>query len=283
MRLIKLILTHITVYLVLIVIVCYFHPLKGTLPAGPVYLVHFTPNFVSTFPVQVFAYTCAQNVRLNYLLTLLYITNSVQIFPIYNELVDNTQKRMNKVIRTSIGSAALAYEIIAVFGYLTFGTNVGSNIVAMYPSTSLFIAVGQLAIVVTVLLGYPLQVHPCRNCLDKVFRTHPTTAHKPIVATHQEHQEAEDDQEVEDEHGKGDMTALKHTMLTSLIISGGFFIAYFVDDLKLGICHTLKPISSLLTFCLLVLAFVGSTGSTTISFILRMFLYTHRVQCLSHF
>ena len=148
---------------------------------------------------------------------------------------------MNTVIRTSIGSAAIAYEIIAVFGYLTFGTNVGSNIVAMYPSTSLFIAVGQLAIVVTVLLGYPLQVHPCRNCLDKVFRTHPTTAHKPVVVTHSDDQEGEDDQDVmdvEDEHGKGDMTGLKHTMLTSFIISGGFLIAYFVDDLQLGMWHT---------------------------------------------
>ncbi len=51
-------------YLVLIVIVCYFFPLKGTQEPGEIYLVHFTPSFVSTFPVQVFAYTCAQNVSL---------------------------------------------------------------------------------------------------------------------------------------------------------------------------------------------------------------------------
>ena len=31
---------------------------------GEVRLVHFTPNFVSSFPVQVFAFTCAQNVSL---------------------------------------------------------------------------------------------------------------------------------------------------------------------------------------------------------------------------
>lgn len=31
---------------------------------------------------------------------------------------------MNIVIGTSIGSAALIYEIIAVFGYLTFGSKV---------------------------------------------------------------------------------------------------------------------------------------------------------------
>ncbi len=31
---------------------------------GEVRLIHFTPNFVSSFPVQVFAFTCAQNVSL---------------------------------------------------------------------------------------------------------------------------------------------------------------------------------------------------------------------------
>lgn len=49
-------------YLVVVVVVCYFHPVKGTQERGEVHLIKFTPNFVSTFPVQVFAYTCAQNV-----------------------------------------------------------------------------------------------------------------------------------------------------------------------------------------------------------------------------
>ena len=80
---------------------------------------------------------------------------------------------MNIVIGPAIGSAALIYEIIAVFGYLTFGSavcasyavpadpgtddslQVGPNIIAMYPSTSLFIAVGQLAIVILVMFFYP--------------------------------------------------------------------------------------------------------------------------------
>jgi amino acid permease len=51
-------------YLVAIVIVCYIHPLKGSSPPGNIYLVHFTPSFIANFPVQVFAFTCAQNVRI---------------------------------------------------------------------------------------------------------------------------------------------------------------------------------------------------------------------------
>ncbi|KAH8103989.1 transmembrane amino acid transporter protein-domain-containing protein [Cristinia sonorae] len=218
-------------YLVVIVVVCYFFPLKGTQAPGEIRLIKLSPQFITTFPVQVFAFTCAQN-----------------LFPIFNEIRSNTQHRMNLVIGTSIGSATLIYEIIAVFGYLTFGSKVGANIIAMYPSTSIFIAVGQLAIAILVMFSYPLQVHPCRNCLDKVFHAG-HVAHK-ISAT------GEDEIEVEDEHGGSpDMSPLKHTLLTIAIIASGFSIAYFVDDLQM------------------VLSFVGSTGSTTISFILPGLFY----------
>ncbi|KJA28074.1 hypothetical protein HYPSUDRAFT_34403 [Hypholoma sublateritium FD-334 SS-4] len=225
-------------YLVAIVITCYFWPLEDMPERGEVRLVHFTPNFVSSFPVQVFAFTCAQN-----------------LFPIYNELKTNSQPRMNTVIGGSIGAATLTYEVIAIFGYLTFGSKVGPNIIAMYPSTSLFIAIGQLAIVILVLFSYPLQVHPCRNCLDKIFHSgHVAEAPKADSET-----EDEDEGEPnEDEHGHGphaEMSKFKYTALTSAIIIGGFTIAYLVDDLQI------------------VLAFVGATGSTTISFILPGLFY----------
>ncbi|KAI6164637.1 transmembrane amino acid transporter protein-domain-containing protein, partial [Pisolithus thermaeus] len=210
-------------YLVIIVIRCYFKPLEGTAPRGDVHLVHFTPTFVTTFPVQVFAFTCAQN-----------------IFPIFNELKTNSNQRVNIVVGTSIGGAILIYEVIAIFGYLTFGSNVGANIIAMYPSTSVFIAVGQLAIVVLILFSYPLQVQPCRNCLDKIF--HFKQVYKPVGSV-----------------GRG--RNMKHALLTAAIIICGFAIAYNVDDLQM------------------VLSFVGSTGSTTISFILPgLFFWKVRIQ-----
>jgi amino acid permease len=229
-------------YLVIIVITCYFHPLKGQTSPGEVRLIHFTPSFVSTFPVQVFAFTCAQN-----------------LFPIYNELKSNTQRRMNLVIASSIGSAVLTYEVIAIFGYITFGSKVTANIIEMYPSTSLFIAVGQLAIVVLVLFSYPLQVHPCRNCLDKVvFHTphHVKHIHTASAAGADSDEGVEVEIEGElDEHEPSEMSTLRHTLLTGLIVVGGFAVAYFIDDLRL------------------VLSFVGSTGSTTISLILPGLFY----------
>ena len=97
----------------------------------------------------------------------------------------------------------------------------------MYPSTSLFIAVGQLAIVTLIVFSYPLQVHPCRTCLDKIFQG------GSIVKPRVDEDEDEDDSHV-DEHGDGDMTMTKHTLLTAAIVLFGFLIAYDMDDLRLG-------------------------------------------------
>jgi len=68
-------------YLVVVVIRGYILPFKDMPAPGEICLIHFTADFVSTFPVQVFASTCAQN-----------------LFPIYNEMKSNAQTRMNIVI-----------------------------------------------------------------------------------------------------------------------------------------------------------------------------------------
>ena len=139
----------------------------------------------------------------------------------------------------------------------------------MYPATSLFVAIGQLAIVILVLFSYPLQVHPCRNCLDKVF--HPS--HLAAYAKPAEEGEEEEIEFEGNEHGHGEMSTFKHVVLTSAIIASGFSIAYFVDDLQLGKCPEVSNIWGFADFAGLVLSFVGATGSTTISFILPGLFY----------
>lgn len=153
---------------------------------------------------------------------------------------------MTTIILTSIFSASLIYEVVAILGYLSFGSRVTANIIAMYPSTTLFIAGGQLAIVVLVMFSYPLQVHPCRICLDKVVLAVfgggkdgriavPTTEEE--AARHEENSEDEDSagDAGHDHHGVHDeMTPLRHTLLTAAIVIPGFVIAYFVDSLQRG-------------------------------------------------
>ncbi|OXG13500.1 vacuolar amino acid transporter 5 [Cryptococcus neoformans] len=239
------------VYLVLVVVGWY--TLKGPSPErGQVVLFRFGKSTLSSFPVQVFAYTCSQN-----------------LFPIFNELKDRTQKKMNVVIGSSIGTAVGVYQVIGIVGYLTFGDRVSSNVIAMYPATTLLVAIGRLGIVLLVGLSYPLQLLPCRASLYHL--THSLFRHHDVsdAPTNGRSIQDDSDTDMEDEevgplvpkvhedhaHHKHDMPQLQFLVLTLSILISGFLIAYNVHELDI------------------VLSFVGSTGSTIISFILPGFFY----------
>lgn len=101
----------------------------------------------------------------------------------------------------------------------------------MYPTTSMFIAVGQLAIVILVLFSYPLQIHPARNCLDKVAYLIVSPEPPKTFGV----QDVEDDGEVvDDEFAPAEMSTGKFVSLTALLVVGGFVISYLVDDLRMG-------------------------------------------------
>lgn len=230
-------------------------------PRGEVHWIVFSPHILPIFPVFVFAFTCAQN-----------------MLPVYNELEANDPlahlDRAKYVISASIGGAGTVYAAVGVLGYLEFGSNLGDNIIAMYPSTSIFVAIGRLSIVLLTIFSYPLQVHPCRAAIEKVLNPP-----KPAGVELPEDDEEEDEDDEDEEHrnsthdsAEATYDSLLHprspqatsdeiplgrwTILTASIVSTAFIVALLVDDLSI------------------ILGFVGSLGSTTISFILPGILYS---------
>lgn len=140
-------------YLIILVVA---HFIKGdTLQdRGEVLYFRWTSglSFLASFPVVVFAYTCHQN-----------------MFSIINEISNSTRARNTNVVVSSIGVACSLYILVAITGYLSYGNNIRSNIISMYPP-SLSSTVGRAAIVVLVMFSYPLQVHPCRSSFNDVLK-----------------------------------------------------------------------------------------------------------------
>ncbi|SNX85425.1 uncharacterized protein MEPE_04134 [Melanopsichium pennsylvanicum] len=264
-------------YLVIIVLHYSFSSdAKASLPPkGEVELINVSYHTISIFPVFVFAFTCAQN-----------------MLPVYNELFQNVQGRVNTAIGSSIGTGGVVYLIVGVLGYLSFGNNVGDNIIAMYPSTSLFVCFGRVSIIILTIFSYPLQVHPCRASLDKVLskasrrqQILDDAAASAILIRHDELCDDQDDQDNHDtiepyrdeedalsqsrtspqysqqqqplqsQDSDEDIPLAKWCLMTAGILSTTFIISLVVDDLSI------------------ILGFVGSVGSTTISFILPGVLY----------
>ncbi|ERF69178.1 hypothetical protein EPUS_01135 [Endocarpon pusillum Z07020] len=194
---------------------------------------------LSSFPVIVFAYTCHQN-----------------MFSVLNEIGNNSHFRTSSVAIVSNGTAAAIYVLVAITGYLSFGNDIGGNIVAQYlPSVSA--TIGRAAIVVLVLFSYPLQVHPCRASVDAVLKWRPKSLLRssgpssldsspprstPLLLTGRKRND-------------GSLSETRFAAITTAIIILSFIVAMTVNSLEA------------------VLAYVGSTGSTSISFILPGLFY----------
>ncbi|KAF9944804.1 hypothetical protein BGZ65_011571 [Modicella reniformis] len=233
------------VYLIFIVIYYYANPTQPLPSKDEIQLINFTPQFLTTLPIFVFAFTCHQN-----------------IFSVYNELSDNGQSMLNRIITSSIGSAVVVYHIIGILGYLTFGKTTGSNIIQMY-SPTLLVTIGRIAIVILVLFSFPLQCHPCRACLDKVLfavgeywkstRFGKNAAYNSLTAhdTEDDHVHPHTPTGTADHGGSNtEISEFKYVAMTTGILIASYIIAISVKELEI------------------VLSFVGSTGSTAVSFIL---------------
>lgn len=112
--------------------------------------------------------------------------------------------------------------------------------------------IGKAAIVVLVLFSIPLQVHPCRASLDAVVNWRPNRASpvggrtgSPLLHANGRN----------DHGGQPSMSDGRFALLTTIILIGAYITALSVSSLDR------------------VLAFVGSTGSTSISFILPGLFY----------
>jgi amino acid permease len=238
----------------LVILVVYHFTAKDTLPDGkyttPLRIFTWAGPIpaLSSFPVVVFAYTCHQN-----------------MFSILNEISNNSQFRTTMVVFASIGTAAAIYILVAITGYLSFGNEVGGNIVAQY-APSISATVGRAAIVVLVMFSYPLQVHPCRASVNAVLKWRPN---KNLAARFKSASSTPSGSASVNEASpprdvpllpagvkrNSEMGETRFAFITTLIIILSYIVAMTVSSLEA------------------VLAYVGSTGSTSISFILPGLFY----------
>jgi amino acid permease len=173
------------------------------------------------------------------------------MFSILNEIANNSHFRTTGVVAASIGTAASTYILVGITGYLSFGNSIGGNIVSMYvPALSATIA--RAAIVVLVMFSYPLQAHPCRASVDAVLRWRWDSKASSGSSNSSPHRNpllprANRPHVV--------MSDTRFAVITTIILVMSYAVAMTVSSLEA------------------VLAYVGSTGSTSISFILPGLFY----------
>lgn len=132
-------------YMIVFIIVMYFTNSVPEEMTGPISLFPEHPmNIFFSFSIMLFALAGHQN-----------------LFSIVNESRDKSMRGMVIVVVTALIVAYLLNVLLGLFGYMTFGLKILGNIMLMYePSPSAI--VGRTAIVVMVMCSFPFLVHPCR-------------------------------------------------------------------------------------------------------------------------
>lgn len=92
----------------------------------------------------VFAFTCHQN-----------------LVSVQNEMIDNSPKRLQKLIFSTAISSFIIYMIFGFFNYALFARNMHDNILKSYPNNQITIFLHFMYIMVMG-FSYPLQINPAR-------------------------------------------------------------------------------------------------------------------------
>lgn len=225
------------------------HDLKGHVS---LWFPHEGTNPLTTLPIFVFAYTCHHN-----------------MFSVINEQEDTSFKQVRKVAIYAMSFALALYLLVGGMGYLTFGDHIIGNIIKLYPQFTTT-TVGRIAIVLLVMLAFPLQCHPARASINHILfylQEHLSNSKEStstdnsanaidegstlIVNVDQEYMA--DELVEEDSAHQPQVVSLhgrKFVIITSFLLVASYLLAISVTSLAR------------------VLAVVGSTGSTSISFIL---------------
>ena len=253
-------------YLVVLTVATFFDPELPAPPPGSVKLFDVKLSFLKNLPVFVFAFTCHQN-----------------IFSVFNELKRNTQSRIDTVSYSVIFISTVIYCVFGSVGYMMFGEKVLDNILGNFQKTT-WVTIARLLFTILVALSFPLQCHPSRASFDKFWNRFQVFLNKVMAKERVRHGaystiEANDDSNYDSQDSADSSTVLappfgpgkavspvhnipqssnaveemdsqRFNSITIGILACAYIIAFFVSDLST------------------VLGFVGSTGSTTICFIL---------------
>uniref|UniRef100_U3F8Z0 Solute carrier family 38 member 1 n=1 Tax=Micrurus fulvius TaxID=8637 RepID=U3F8Z0_MICFL len=138
----------------------------GTEACRPKY-VTFNSKSVYALPTIAFAFVCHPSV-----------------LPIYSELKDHSQKRMQMVTKISFFAMFVMYFLTAIFGYLTFYESVQSDLLHKYQNKDdILVLTVRVAVIVAVILTVPVLFFTVRSSIFELARKTKFNLCRHIVIT----------------------------------------------------------------------------------------------------
>ncbi|EJS43268.1 avt7p [Saccharomyces arboricola H-6] len=114
--------------------------------------IHDFRGLLSTFSIIIFAFT-----------------GSMNLFPMINELKDNSLENISLVINNSIALSTALFLIVGISGYLTFGNKTVGNLILNYDPDSTWIVIGKFCLGSMLIVSFPLLFQPLRVAVNNVI------------------------------------------------------------------------------------------------------------------
>lgn len=204
-------------------------------------------NVFSTFSIVVFAFTGHQN-----------------MFSIINEAADSSLTSLTSLVNLTILVTSALFIVVGLAGYLTFGSLVNGNVMLLYPA-AWTTTLGKLCIVFMVVFSFPLMIHPARISVNNIYywvlvNWFGKRPNNDADRSNEEHssllsEQLQSNQETLEAAPKNRAYIVPFPPKTFFTITSALLLVGYTAAV------TIKSFA-------LVLAVVGATGSTAISFIL---------------
>ncbi|XP_065312404.1 sodium-coupled neutral amino acid transporter 7-like isoform X1 [Dermacentor albipictus] len=137
-------------YLVLLIVVQYF--VGNSKSSGTRSSPSSLEDVLTAVPVVCFGYQC-----------------HVSSVPIYSCLEDRRLSTFAKAVLSATLLTASLYTVAGVFGYLTFGQGVASDILELYDARQPLVLVGILAMALKIITTYPILIFCGRTAVDDLY------------------------------------------------------------------------------------------------------------------
>nr|XP_039264894.1 uncharacterized protein LOC120340647 isoform X2 [Styela clava] len=91
-----------------------------------------------------------------------------QLFIVYDSLEEPSVRRIEDIVSSAIKFVTVVYMSVGFFGYTTYQEHIAGNLLVSFPSNMLLDFI-KLGFAMSVVLGFPLIIFPCRQSIHTLF------------------------------------------------------------------------------------------------------------------
>jgi amino acid permease len=199
-------------------------------------------EFFANFTIFIFSFTCQQNT-----------------FAVVNELTQRSLNRLDTIFIVAMSIGFVCYLIVGVCGYAAYGDSVLSDVLRNFPQVPIASAC-RIAISIVVAWSYPLQVNPGRRVILTLWDTlvpknKEAATRAPSFADKTSNLSRLTLLLLPEEAQRDNTEATRYFVVTTLFMALSLVIALSTSDLGV------------------VIALIGATGSTLLTYVLPGFFY----------